>query len=99
MVLISKNSCLKNTSNNNNSGQNRTKVEIIGKRLFLGIDFETVSDEAQNRTDPEKGWESTKKIHAELDPFRRCFRWSQLVVAVAQSSLEYIFEENILQFT
>ena len=55
MVLISKNSCLKNTSNNNNSGQNRTKVEIIGKRLFLGIDFETVSDEAQNRTDPEKG--------------------------------------------
>ena len=72
----------KYSSDNNHNGKYNTKVEIIIRWFLISTSLNPISDETENGTKPKQERKATKKILAELDPFRSCRRWGESVFAV-----------------
>merc|ERR1719232_64621 len=65
------------TSDNHDSSQDNTQVQVIIWRLFIGRGLNSVGDKAKNGTNPQEHGKAGKQVFAELDPFRGGRGWCQ----------------------
>ena len=61
----------------------RGATHIVTRRILEGRRLDTVSDEAEDGSDPEKERETAEQLLAELHPLGRGFGRSQFVGTIA----------------